>query len=149
MTFTWTARTAIVPTITAIAAAIALSAGQPAAAAPVSPTPGNLAAQTAPVSTLKSTAAPVQLAQYRGRHWRYGRGHGRWGYRRGPRWRGYGPGVAGTIAGAIIGGSIIASQRGHRGAWERCDATYRSFSWDDGTFQPYEGPRRLCPYLMP
>jgi hypothetical protein len=96
-------------------------------------------------------ALPLDRVQYRrggwhgGRHW----GHRPWGHRH-RHWRGYGPGVAGAIAGAIIGGTIIASQRDHRDAWQQCDDTYRSFSWSDGTFQPYgDGPRRLCPYLAP
>ena len=33
-------------------------------------------------------------------------------------------------------------------AYERCARKYRSFSYEDGTFQPYgDRPRQLCPYL--
>lgn len=57
-------------------------------------------------------------------------------------------GVRRAIASAIIGGSIVASQRDYSDAWERCDDRYRSFRWSDGTFQPYgDDPRQLCPYL--
>jgi len=156
MTCNWTARTTVVPTIAAMTAAAALATVQPAAAAPASPALSGVAAQVQTAPEFSSKSAPVQLAQYRGRHWRHGwRGgrhwrHRHWGHRRGYRWYGYGPSVAGAIAGAIIGGTIVASQRDHRDAWERCDETYRSFRWSDGTYQPYgDEPRRVCPYLAP
>jgi hypothetical protein len=132
----------------ALAGAFAMST--PAAAAPISP---------AVPSAVPAMAGQVELAQYRGhwrrgwdgrRHWRDGRHHHRyWGHRRGDRrWYGYGPSVAGAIASAIIGGSIVASQRDYGDEWQRCDDRYRSFRWSDGTFQPYgDGPRQLCPYL--
>jgi hypothetical protein len=87
---------------------------------------------------------------YRGRAWRgarYYRGGRYYGrrYYRGGRWYGrrwWGPSVA-----LIIGGSIAASQAGYHDRWERCAARFRSFRWSDGTYQPYVGGRRLCPYL--
>lgn len=147
MTFIRAARRGVVPTMAAMAAAATFSLMTPAMAAPASPALSNSAAQAQTVPGFNSQSSFVQLAQYRGRHWRRGGRH--WGgHRYGRRWRG--PGVAGVIAGAIIGGSIIASQRGYRDAWDRCAATYRSFSWNDGTFQPYgDVPRQLCPYLAP
>jgi len=133
------------PAVAAAVATAALTMAQPAAAAPAI---ANMAAAQSKLGTA-STLAPTQV-QYRGRHWRGG-------WNEGPRWRnrhwgnrGYwrGPGVAGAIAGAIIGGTIIASQRDYRDAWDRCADTYRSFRWSDGTFQPYGGaPRQICPYL--
>lgn len=79
---------------------------------------------------------------------------GRRGWGGGPRWhrhRGggwWGPGLVGAgIAGLIIGGSIASSRADYNDRWEQCADTYRSFSWRDGTYQPYEGPRQLCPYL--
>ncbi len=37
---------------------------------------------------------------------------------------------------------------GDDAAYERCARAYRSFRYEDGTFQPYgDQPRRLCPYL--
>ncbi|MGE0767683.1 MAG: BA14K family protein [Hyphomicrobiaceae bacterium] len=149
MTIIRTARAGMIPAIAAMAAATALSVAQPASAAPVAPGSVGVTMQSPAAPALNSKAASVQLAQYhRGRHWRHRGWHGgrHWRHRRG--WRGYGPGIVGSIAGAIIGGSIIASQRDHRDAWDRCDARYRSFRWSDGTFQPYgDGPRQLCPYL--
>lgn len=54
-------------------------------------------------------------------------------------------GIAGALALGIIASSASVSHS--RSDWERCDARYRSFRWSDGTFQPYNGPRKLCPYL--
>jgi hypothetical protein len=71
-----------------------------------------------------------------------GRRHYR-GYRGGGRW------VAPAIIGGLIIGSTIAqSQAGYRDRWEMCADRYQSFSWSDGTFQPFDGPRRVCPYLV-
>lgn len=117
-----------------------------------------IAAPTSPSSTQPSASSAItaETVQYRGDRWHHGhrhwRGHGYRGYRHwgsGPRYRyyGYGPGIAAGVA-AIIGGSIVASQRDHGDAWQRCDERYNSFRWSDGTFQPYgDGPRQLCPYL--
>lgn len=74
-------------------------------------------------------------------------------YRRGYR---YGRGAIGLgIAGAIIGGAIIANEgyryRRHRyadvSARQQCANTYRSFDWDSGTYMGYDGVRHVCPYL--
>lgn len=141
-------------------AAIAAAAlfALPATAAPTSP------ALMAGIAQAPGVAQGelVERVQNRGRNWRggrhgarnFGRGwrQGQLGHRRGYGYRGYrgyrGPSIAGAIAGALIGGSIVASQRSHGGAWQRCDDRYVSFRWSDGTFQPYGGgPRQLCPYL--
>ncbi|MEZ5816038.1 MAG: BA14K family protein [Hyphomicrobiaceae bacterium] len=156
MTPRLTARSSLFLTLTAVAASAALVSTQPAAAAAAGALPGlSTLAAGAPATerTVVPSTGTVHLAQYRGRHhwrrgWHHGRrwGHGRWGHRH--RRYGYGPSVAGAIASAIIGGTIAASQRDHRDAWQRCDDRYRSFRWSDGTFQPYgDEPRRLCPYL--
>lgn len=81
--------------------------------------------------------------RFRGRH--YGRPYyGRRFYRR----RHHGVGVAAGIAGLLIGGAIVASQRDYGSRWEACDRRYRTFRWSDGTYIPYAGgPRELCPYL--
>lgn len=56
--------------------------------------------------------------------------------------------IAAGIAGLIIGGAIAASRRDYGDRWERCDASYRTFRWSDGTYIPYAGSGRvLCPYL--
>ncbi len=155
------ARTGAVATFSVLAATTAFAVLAPATAAPVSPA---VISNTASAPAMAQVAdGKVQLAQYRGRNWRggwQGRRHGNW---RGRGWRnrgwagrrgyrgrryGYGPSVAGAIASAIIGGSIVASQRNYRDAWQRCDDRYNSFRWSDGTFQPYgDEPRKLCPYL--
>jgi hypothetical protein len=144
MQFIQSAKGCVLPIVAAMAAVTTVSLVAPAVAAPVSPATSRM------LAPVKDAAVPIDRVQYRHWGWHH-RPHWRhrpWGYRR--HWRGYGPSVAGAIAGAIIGGTIIASQRDHRSAWEQCDATYRSFSWRDGTYQPYgDEPRRLCPYLAP
>lgn len=67
-------------------------------------------------------------------------------YHRGGGW--LGPAIIAGTAALIIGGSIAQSRASYRDRWEMCADRYRSFSWDDGTYQPYEGPRRICPYLV-
>ena len=148
-----TARTGAIATVSALAAAGALAMLTPAAAAPA----------RAPIGAMQAPDGKLQLVQHRRHGWRHS---GRWGGRHygGHRWRGYrgwrhggwrgnrryygyGPGIAAGVA-AIIGGSIAASQRDYRDAWQRCDDRYNSFRWSDGTFQPYgDEPRKLCPYL--
>jgi hypothetical protein len=121
-----------------------------------------------------STASqPLILAQYKGTR-SYGPAAQRWGpaargyyapnrnYRTYRGYRGYPyyrPGYrryngwwypsAAFALGAILGGALAApsynynygySEAHHR--W--CDARYRSYRWSDGTFQPYNGPRRRC-----
>lgn len=56
---------------------------------------------------------------------------------------------AGDAIIGIIGGILIndAFRSDRRSDFERCDERYRSFRWNDGTFQPYYGSRKLCPYL--
>lgn len=83
----------------------------------------------------------VEDVRYRGR-----RHYHRHYHRRGGRW--LGPAIIAGTAALIIGGSIAQSRAGYRDRWEMCADRYRSFSWDDGTFQPYEGPRQVCPYLV-
>lgn len=77
----------------------------------------------------------------------YGRGfYGpRYGYRRGNRW--VGPAIVGGIAALIIGGSIASARANHYDRWEMCANEFRSFDPNDGSIQPYDGPRTLCPYL--
>jgi hypothetical protein len=99
---------------------------------------------TRPVAASTSDSSNVQNVYYRG-----GRGYYRGG-------RGYGRGAIGLgIAGAIIGGAIIANEgyryRSHRyagvSARQQCADTYRSFDWDSGTYMGYDGVRHVCPYL--
>ncbi len=91
------------------------------------------------MSSAGQNMAQSNVEQVRRRGGYYGRRH----YRGGGRW------VAPAIIGGLIIGSTIAqSQAGYRDRWEMCADRFQSFSWSDGTFQPYDGPRRVCPYLV-
>ena len=107
---------------------------------------GAEAAQAFPASTAMRPVAPtasehsdIQNVYYRGhRGYRYGRGA-----------------IGLGIAGAIIGGAIIANE-GYRyrtrrysnvSARQQCADTYRSFDWNSGTYMGYDGERHVCPYL--
>jgi hypothetical protein len=85
----------------------------------------------------KLATSDVEDVRWRRRHYHGHRGGGRW----------LGPAIVAGAAALIIGGSIAQSRAGYRDRWEMCADRYVSFSWDDGTFQPYEGPRQICPYL--
>jgi hypothetical protein len=147
-----------------VAAGSALASEHPSPR--VTPAPLLTAPTIGPQSQLVTGDRLMQLAQrrgrgarrgvrrgrgFRGRGFRRGRGNrGRFLRRRGRRGRNIGPGIAAGIAGLIIGSAIVngARARGDRSAWQRCDDRYNTFSWNDGTFQPYgDGPRKLCPYL--
>lgn len=101
----------------------------------------------------RNNAGLYKEAQYRRRGWRRGSRDWRGRHYRGHRYRHHRRGVGGSIAAGIAGAlalGIIANANRvsrSRSDWRRCDARYRSFRWSDGTFQPYNGPRRLCPYL--
>lgn len=89
----------------------------------------------------------VQLVQRRGRSYRRGpRARDRRSYRDRRRSRGRDVGIG---IGAVIVGGIIASQaaRADRQAMLQCDARFRSFDWDTGTYVTYGGDVRVCPYL--
>jgi hypothetical protein len=108
-------------------------------------TQSNMIVQTSALGSVGEGArglATSSVEQVRRRGGYYGRRH----YRGGGRW--VGPAIATGIAALIIGGSIAESRAGYRDRWEMCADRYQSFSWDDGTFQPYDGPRRVCPYLV-
>ncbi|MCF1503196.1 BA14K family protein [Afifella sp. H1R] len=90
---------------------------------------------------------------YRDRHYRYGRHY----YRHRNR-NSIGAGVAGLGLGLALGSAMAqpryyAAPPAYAGArpapWSRewyayCASKYRSFDPRSGTFQPYNGPRRLC-----
>jgi hypothetical protein len=121
----------------AVVATVILAA--PASAAPFTP--------AANLTLDKSTGA--DLVRYRGYRGGYYRHDGRH-YRYARRNRGLGIGLG--IAGAVIGGAIIADQirrsesRGSDG-YERCARTFRSFDPDTGTYTTYDGDVVPCPYL--
>ena len=102
-------------------------------------------------------AEPVQLyvdRRYRYRPYRYGRynryrpyRYGRYNryrpYRRYRRNRGAAIGLG--IAGALLGGAIVANQGNLGRHHAYCEGRYRSYRRSDGTFQPYGNrPRRRC-----
>ncbi len=97
------------------------------------------------VGSASQNLATSQVEQVRRRGGYYGRRHYRRGYG-GGRW--IAPAIIAGTAALIIGGSIRESQAGYRDRWEMCADRYQSFSWSDGTFQPLDGPRRVCPYLV-
>ncbi|MFN3745822.1 MAG: BA14K family protein [Hyphomicrobiaceae bacterium] len=136
------------------ALAIGLGAfGSLPASAAVVPAPASISKSSVVISTSalgtlgaggqSLAVSPVeQVRRYGGRYYR---GHS---YRRGYRGHWIGPAIVLGTAAIIIGGSIAESRARYRDRWEMCAERYVSFSWEDGTFQPYEGPRRLCPYLV-
>lgn len=145
-------------TTVAIATGIALTTSAAALAAPKPAMRPATSGSGLTAAVVQGQAAGVHLVQRRGRGfrrggvrrgWRGNRGwRGRRGWRRGRGGHGIGRALGAGIAALIIGGAIAASKRDYRGRWERCDDRYKSFSWSDGTFQPYGGgPRVLCPYL--
>lgn len=79
---------------------------------------------------------------------------GRRGYWRGHR-GGNGVGIGLGVAGALLGGAIIANEArgdeyydGDEGdGVGRCAATFRSFNPATGTYTGYDGIVRPCPYL--
>lgn len=125
----------------------------------------------APAQAEPYVGAGVHLVggrHYGRRHYRGGRHYrGHRGYRGHRRHRGIGPGGA-AVLGGIVGlgiGAAIASQPRYydaprplyrvaprsyapaygTGEWYRyCAAKYRSFDARSGTYQPYDGPRRVC-----
>ncbi|NHT75099.1 BA14K-like protein [Rhizobium sp. PP-F2F-G38] len=68
--------------------------------------------------------------------------------------RGVGLALGGLAAGAIIGGALNSQPRYVRPGYTRayggnshvawCQARYRSYRAYDNSYQPYNGPRRLC-----
>lgn len=131
-------------------AAVALGLGVlGSAAASAAPAPGmaglsqsSMIINTSALGSVGSAAqnlatSNVEDVRWRRRHYHRHRG-GRW----------LGPAIIAGTAALIIGGSIAQSRASYRDRWEMCADRFVSFSWDDGTYQPYEGPRRVCPYLV-
>jgi hypothetical protein len=98
-----------------------------------------LIATTSLAMTAGSTAAYAQR----------GRGRGGGGRGRGGGWGGGGAAVGLGIAGAIIGGAIIASQAEQARAAENaagyCMRKYRSYNPETGTYIGRDGMERPCP----
>lgn len=131
--------------IAAVAIGLGVLGSAAASAAPVPAMSGvshsNMIIKTSALGSVGSAAqklgeSNVEDVRWRRRHYHRHRS-GRW----------LGPAIIAGTAALIIGGSIARSQASHRDRWEMCADRYVSFSWNDGTFQPYDGPRRLCPYL--
>lgn len=134
--------------IAAVAIGLGVLGSLPASAAVV-PAPSHFSQSSAVIntsavgaiapSTRKLVASPVEQVRRRGGRYYHRRSH------RSSRW--IVPSIIAGTAALIIGGSIAQSRASHNDRWEMCAERYVSFSWSDGTFQPYDGPRRLCPYL--
>ena len=121
----------------AILFATLMSLSLPVAAAPLAPDP------------LIGKSSAVDQAGYYGGRGYYGRGYG---YRR----RGNGIGIGLGIAGAVIGGAIIADEINRSryrsygysdGGNARCSRAFRSYDPDSGTYTSYAGETLRCPYL--
>ena len=137
--------------LAALAIGLGVLGSAPSSAAVV-PTPSHFSKSSVVVNTSalgSAGAAGQNLGQsnveqarrrggYYGRRYHYRRGGGRW----------IGPAIVIGTTALIIGGSIAQSQAGYRDRWEMCADRFQSFSWADGTYQPYDGPRRICPYLV-
>lgn len=146
----------------AVAALIALPAGTAGAGEAKTLSLIKGAGNSAPASQ------PLVLAQYRGSA-TYGPAAPRWGpaardsryapkhtYRGYRGYRHHRPGYrrhhdgwwypsAAFVFGTIIGNALATPHYNYSPAHHRwCDARYRSYRWSDGTFQPYNGPRRRC-----
>lgn len=110
-----------------------------------------------PMGVLAAASSPLVTVQAgrrgggRGIGMRGGRNFG--GYRGSPGRGNFGRNAGAGIAAAIIGGVILSEsarathRRTHSDAWERCQATYRSFEPSTGMYTGYDGVRRTCPYL--
>jgi len=131
--------------IAAVAIGLGVLGSAAASAAPAPAMSGlsqsSMIINTSALGSLGSAAQKLDKSSVEDVRWRRRHYH-----RRGGRW--LGPAIIAGTAALIIGGSIAQSRAGYRDRWEMCADRYRSFSWDDGTFQPYEGPRQICPYLV-
>lgn len=114
----------------------------------------SMTSSAAPFSVTQVVHAPsgvetVQYREYSGRGY-YGRGYG-YGGRGYFRRRGNGLRIGLGIAGAVIGGAIIADEIRRSGGpgsgYTRCSRAFRSFDPDTGTYTSYDGDTLQCPYL--
>lgn len=133
--------------VAAVAIGLGVLGSASASAAPVlagaGASPSNMIIQTSALGSIGEGARGLAVSNVEQvRRGYYGRRH----YGGGGRW--VGPAIVTGIAALIIGGSIAESRAGYRDRWEMCADRYQSFSWDDGTYQPFDGPRRVCPYLV-
>ena len=119
------------PAILAAGASILISA--PAAAGPITPL-------TVLSLDQHSTSQNIQ----------YRRGYSNRGYYERRR-RDNGLEIGLGIAGAIIGGAIIAESvrrnSAEQSGYTRCSRAFRSFDPDTGTYTSYDGETLRCPYL--
>ncbi len=119
------------------------SASASAAAAPAMSgvSQSGMVIKTSALGSVGSAAQNLAVSNVEDVRWRR-----RHSYRGGGRW--LGPAIVAGTAALILGGTIAQSRAGYRDRWDMCAQRYVSFSWDDGTYQPYDGPRRVCPYLV-
>lgn len=86
--------------------------------------------------------AKVTEVRWRGHRWHRHHHHHR---HRGPGLGAFGAGLAVGVIGALIANGISESSARERFA--RCEADFRSFDPETGTYITRSGEERLCPYL--
>jgi hypothetical protein len=87
----------------------------------------------------------VSQIQYHGHRYRHHHHHG----------GDWAPWVAGSLLGLGLGAAIAddgyayddAPAYGYDSGFARCEATFRSFDPDTGTYMGYDGRRHRCPYI--
>jgi opacity protein-like surface antigen len=90
------------------------------------------------------------------RYYHRGHGHGHWRHHGGGNW---GPWVAGGLLGLGLGAALTDgygygyeddyAPRAYygEGGFARCEATFKTFDPDSGTYMGYDGHRHRCPYI--
>lgn len=134
--------------IPAMVAAAAVLAGT-LAVAPANAVPPLASKNVA--EAVKSAKNPyVSQIRYYGHHGHHGHhGHGNWG-----------PWAGGAVLGLGLGYALSDGYYGHDygddygpaygygdGGFARCEATFRSFDPESGTYVGYDGYRHRCPYI--
>jgi hypothetical protein len=109
-----------------------------ASAAPLSPvsSAGNIA------KTSKNSN--IIEARWRGHHWHHHGWHHRHRWHRHPRY-GWGPGIGGFVAGAMIGSAIANSNARTNDSVAYCMQRFKSYDPASGTYLGYDGDRHPCP----
>jgi hypothetical protein len=132
----------------AMIAAAALVAGTVAAAAPAKAVPTLASKNVAEAVKPAKNPYVSQIRYHRHRHHRHHHHGGDWG-----------PWVAGSLLGLGLGYALSDGYDdgyyydygpryyGGDGGFARCEATFKTFDPDSGTYMGYDGRRHRCPYI--